>query len=900
MKKQLLLFFITILSLCYNYSQTLDVDFTGTCGASFELNENQTFAQSFTAGLTGNLVQVNAGLSVRACTETSIMNLIAKIYDGTCAGTVIATQSFSLPVDSFLSVSMREIVFDTPASVVSGQTYTLELSVPSGQVCDGIQNVRASWHLENSFNCGGSYSGGTAYRTGCSEYPGDYYVQTFVETPPENALNFDGNNDYVSSNNSLLPFGNNSRTIEAWFKVGSSSSARTIVNYGNQSTNQRFGVLILPSGTLYIVGEFNDFDTGVTVDDNLWHHVAVTFDGTNLIVYLDGNNIASTTKSYNTSGSLLGIGSSFRTSSWGEFYNGDIDEVRIWNTTRTEQQINDFKDIKLEGTETGLVTYYNFNQGIAGGDNTGETSLIDQTSNGNNGILNNFTLKGSTSNWVNGALDTTSPTVTSVTVPANATYVASQNLDFTVNFDENVTVNTTGGTPQIAITIGSTTRQASYISGSGSAALLFRYIVQCDEDDTDGIAIGTLTTNGGTIQDKAKNDADLTLNSVGNTANILINGSITGTAIANSNVSCNGGSDGSATASATGGTTPYTYLWSNSATTATTTVLTAGTYNVTITDANGCEYTASVTITEPVALVASATADSNVSCNDGSDGSATASVTGGTAPYTYLWSNSTTTATITGVTAGTYDVTITDANGCTDTASVTITEPVALVASAIANNNVSCNGGSDGSATASATGGTAPYTYLWSNSATTASITGVTAGTYDVTITDANGCTDTASVTITEPVAIDTSVTTDNSPTFTANASGATYQWINCDIDQPIIGETGQSFTATENGSYAVDITINGCTERSACIEVNSLSISDNSNDPTFSIYPNPTSDLITITVPVNKVVIYNLAGKKVKEEISRTFSVKELPAGVYFLNIESEEGIAIRKLVKH
>ena len=86
--------------------------------------------------------------------------------------------------------------------------------------------------------------------------------------------------------------------------------------------------------------------------------------------------------------------------------------------------------------------------------------------------------------------------MSSVSVPANATYLAGQNLDFTVNFNENITVNTTGGTPQLALTVGATTRQATYLSGSGSSALLFRYTVQSGDNDSDGVSVGALSLNG--------------------------------------------------------------------------------------------------------------------------------------------------------------------------------------------------------------------------------------------------------------------------------------------------------------------------------------------------------------------------------------------------------------------
>src|SRR5690606_37493810 len=201
-------------------------------------------------------------------------------------------------------------------------------------------------------------------------------------------------------------------------------------------------------------------------------------------------------------------------------------------------------------------------------------------------------------------------------------------------------------------------------------------------------------------------------------------------------VSCNGGSNGTVNLTVTGGTAPYTYVWSNTATTEDMIGLTAGTYDVTVTDAKGCTATASATVTEPTVLMASLSSQTNIACNGGTTGSATITVTGGTAPYTYTWSNGATTATITNVVAGTYNVTVTDANGCTDTASVTLTEPTALSASAIAT-NVSCNGGSNGTVDLNVTGGTAPYTYVWSNTATTEDMVGLTAGTYDVTVTDA-------------------------------------------------------------------------------------------------------------------------------------------------------------------
>ena len=293
------------------------------------------------------------------------------------------------------------------------------------------------------------------------------------------------------------------------------------------------------------------------------------------------------------------------------------------------------------------------------------------------------------------------------------------------------------------------------------------------------------------------------------------------TASSQTNVSCNGGSNGSATVNVTGGTGSYTYSWSPSGgTSATATGLGAGTYTCTVTDANLCTATRSFTITQPTVLAASAGSQTNVSCNGGSNGSATVSVTGGTTGYTYSWSPSGgTSATASGLSAGNYTVTVTDANSCTATRSFAITQPTVLAASAGSRTNVSCNGGSNGTATVNVSGGTGTYTYSWSPSGgTSATATGLIAGNYTVTVTDANSCTTTQSFTITEPSAL--SVTAGSQTNVSCNrgsngsatvsvtggTSGYTYLW------SPS-GGTSATATALSAGTYTCTVTdANGCT----------------------------------------------------------------------------------------
>jgi len=211
------------------------------------------------------------------------------------------------------------------------------------------------------------------------------------------------------------------------------------------------------------------------------------------------------------------------------------------------------------------------------------------------------------------------------------------------------------------------------------------------------------------------------------------------------NVLCNGQCTGTATVTTVNGTAPYTYNWSAGQTTSAISGLCAGTYSVLVTDVAGITTTTTVTITQPSVLAVS-TSFTNGTCV-GNIGTATVTASGGTPGYTYSWSNGQTAQTATGLSSGTYTVTVTDINGCTNTQSVTINLVLPLTTGL---NNTTCDGVNDGSATASPLGGTAPYTYSWSNGETTQTIAGLNAGSYSVTVTDANGCSNTTAINVTD------------------------------------------------------------------------------------------------------------------------------------------------------
>ncbi|MFH1320641.1 MAG: T9SS type A sorting domain-containing protein [Bacteroidota bacterium] len=295
----------------------------------------------------------------------------------------------------------------------------------------------------------------------------------------------------------------------------------------------------------------------------------------------------------------------------------------------------------------------------------------------------------------------------------------------------------------------------------------------------------------------------------------------------------------------------------------------------------------------------------DATCNGICDGDATVFVSGGTPPYTYLWDDplSQTTVLATGLCSGNNTVIVTDAIGITESDIVTINESDPVTVYVLTNDDT---GNCDGDATATETGGTAPYTYQWddSSSQNTQTATGLCAGTYNVTITDANGCTGIGTTTIdmcTPPV--QPVITDSNNCYLTASTiSGVSYQWLLNGI--PIPGATSQFFTADSIGDYTVIVTdASGCYSSSdtvfaGCVTGIELFPFTNS----IQTYPNPTVNELYIIAPSQKegvVRIYNIIGKRIKnlalEGNITKINTSKLAVGMYIYQVVDAEGNVLK-----
>jgi hypothetical protein len=452
---------------------------------------------------------------------------------------------------------------------------------------------------------------------------------------------------------------------------------------------------------------------------------------------------------------------------------------------------------------------------------------------------------------------------------------------------------------------------------------------------SDGSASAVVTGNTGAIQylwsngqtgptatNLAAGTYTVTVTSGGCTAETTVNVNNLNAPVINqasSSPTCFGASSGTINTIVTGGTQPYQYLWSNGGSGTSQSELTAGEYTFIVIDNAGCQSSIIVTLTQPNPISISL-ATSPTSCSGAPQGSVNATVSGGTQPYQYSWSNGSAGTVINNLSAGQYSLDILDANGCTANASAQVISPDGVIAFANSS-DVNCIGGNDGSMEIIITEGNPPYTYEWSNGVSgTSSINNLTAGDYSCTITDATGCTFNVSEIIEEPegnlpeilgfgVVDPFSIQTYS----TSPIDGANFTWQV--IGGNILSGQGSNFIQvqwSDDAPASIELIItnpNGCESTLTLgIQIGTY-VSEIQPTISWSVFPNPTTTNIQLMlkgthekIPLR---ILDMNGREIKSEFMHeglnTIDLSNLAAGIYSIELMTGDNrVERQRLIKH
>lgn len=460
-------------------------------------------------------------------------------------------------------------------------------------------------------------------------------------------------------------------------------------------------------------------------------------------------------------------------------------------------------------------------------------------------------LTASANNIVDESCNQANGSATVVPVGGNGTFTYSWNNGITNAQATNLSM----GTYTILVTDvkGCTTTTTATIGQAPALIVDNISITAASCNATDGAAAVTVSGGGGSYTYSWSNGA--TTNALSNVAGGTYSVTVTDvnnctldtqvvintangpqvSVLTSDSATCFGSADGVIEVAGSGGQGNITYSWSNGNTAASASNLVAGSYTITVSDANSCSVVQVVSISEPTALNVSNLVVVDASCG-AADGSAFINPSGGTGAYTYSWSNASTTNSIGNLTSGVYDVLVTDAYGCTQTTQASIGNANGPQISTQQLSNIQCNGSADGSIQVTVSGGQPTYTYSWSNGATTQNISSLTSGTYSVIITDGNNCSYTQQFDITEPTALTANATSlavcgTNNGSATITVSGGSpvysYSWSN--------GASANTISGLASGSYTCVVTdANGCTHtQTVNVIVNPLPTVSVSNDTT-------------------------------------------------------------------
>ena len=724
---------------------------------------------------------------------------------------------------------------------------------------------------------------------------------------PGASLNFDGINDLVGTGSGIANVlsTKNQITVEAWvYPTAELGNGAIVGNLSYPSSNGEVQFSLRRDDDKQYVFFVDDNVTleGVysgpgTLVPNTWQHVAGVWDGAVLSIYIDGvlkKTLGGVTGPHLfTSTNGIAIGGNGE----GQFFEGNIDEVRIWSRALCPSEILADKNCEVPTIGTGLLGNYHFNQGVGDDTNTGIVTLNDASGNNNNGTLYQFALTGTTSNWslkagvVSGTSCTPYNGISSVSISSQTNVSCFGKTDgaatvAAIGISPSYSWAPSGGTAATATNLAAGTYTCTVTSACGgsllqvvtiggpSAIVYSQTLSLCAGDS---VKVGTkFYKTTGTYTDilTAKNGCDSTVTTnltvkplivTSQTFNLCAGESVTvGTNVYNvtgvytDKLKAKDNCDSTVTTNLTvkpAIATSQTFLLcaGESVTVGTNVYNVTGVYTDKLKAKDNCDSTVTTHLTIKAAI---ATSQTFLLC-------AGESVTVGTNVYN---------------TTGVYTDKLKAKDNCDSTVTTNLTVKPAIATS---QSFTICTG-------QSITVGTNVYT---------------TTGVYTDKLKAKDNCDSTVTTNLTVLAGLDVSITT-NGNVITANGGGALYQWLDCTLNTPIAGQTNQSFTATANGSYAVIVTIGNCSDTSICQPIIITGIDNAAKNIPVEIYPNPSTGIVNMELSSSQqVVIFNGIGQVIYTAILNTgkhvIDLQKEPAGLYTVQLLGNNTTQRFKLMK-
>ena len=732
------------------------------------------------------------------------------------------------------------------------------------------------------------------------------------------SLDLNGSSQYATAG--TINLSGNQITIAGWMKADQFKSGFPFISSfmgieqgGTNSAFLRLGDATLANNKFQFILSINGtqakLDGNQGLLTNQWYHVAATYDGSQMRIYINGILDASTSMSgaFSANG-LFEIGRNYANS---RILDGQLDELTVWSTALSQATIREWMCKKINNTHpdyANLLAYWRLDEGSGG-------TSIDLSGNSNAA-----TLAGSPTWALSGAY---------IGDESVNSYSAPYNLSLAHPDGDSIEITSVTGTPDglhlfRVDSMPNTTNTVTSLGGletsrywgvfrigSGPYSMRYYYGPNTGLTGTSDCALTMARRNGNSTTSWSQATvgsvdiaADTITMSHNASSEFIIGFGSSGVhtlTLAATDVLCNGDASGTAQVTVSGGQSPYTYAWANGSNGNSTSNLAAGWYAVTITDAAGCVSFDSVQVSEPPVLTSNATPNQSNACEDDTDGAINAAAAGGTAPYTYLWNDPSaqTTANATNLATGSYSVTVTDANGCTTTSNASVMflhpDPVPMLGP----DTTICEGD-----TGLISVGGGPYSsYFWSDNTSNPVFSATAAGTISVSVTNVHGCegSDTIVVSTVAPANL-----------FIGNDTtvlGSHTVMIGSGFSNPVwsTGATTNSISVDTTGTYSVTaIDGNGCSVSDTIkVTINSIGIEENEIFSNLKFYPNPSHGQITVLWPSAEasganLEVFSLSGRRVMQhqfsgEEQFDLDLSSLAKGSYIMKISTQKGSAQR-----